>query len=177
VHVGVEANPDAKRGHRMLVHGGRSISYQYEPRTRVLSGPGSIVKLYAELDAMGKRRALVVTDAGVVRAGLLARLREVLGPRIAAVFDAVEQDSGFGIVDAAIALGRSADADVVVSLGGGSCIDTAKTAAVGLANGRNPVAIVVPCHRVIGSDGSMTGYGGGLDRKRFLLALEQGSGA
>jgi len=45
--------------------------------------------------------------------------------------------------------------------------------AVGLANGRNPIAIVVPCHRVIGSDGSLTGYGGGLDRKRFLLALER----
>jgi methylated-DNA-[protein]-cysteine S-methyltransferase len=44
---------------------------------------------------------------------------------------------------------------------------------VGLANGRNPVAIVVPCHRVIGADGSLTGYGGGMDRKRFLLALEQ----
>lgn len=46
--------------------------------------------------------------------------------------------------------------------------------AVGLANGRNPLAIVVPCHRVIGADGSLTGYGGGLDRKRFLLALERG---
>jgi methylated-DNA-[protein]-cysteine S-methyltransferase len=45
--------------------------------------------------------------------------------------------------------------------------------AVGLANGRNPVSIVVPCHRVIGADGSLTGYGGGLDRKRFLLSLEQ----
>jgi methylated-DNA-[protein]-cysteine S-methyltransferase len=45
--------------------------------------------------------------------------------------------------------------------------------AVGLANGRNPIAIVVPCHRVIGSDGSLTGYGGGLDRKQFLLGLEQ----
>ena len=45
--------------------------------------------------------------------------------------------------------------------------------AVGLANGRNPVSIVVPCHRVIGADGSLTGYGGGIDRKRFLLALEQ----
>lgn len=44
--------------------------------------------------------------------------------------------------------------------------------AVGLANGRNPVSIVVPCHRVIGSNGSLTGYGGGLDRKRFLLDLE-----
>ncbi len=44
--------------------------------------------------------------------------------------------------------------------------------AVGLANGANPVAIVVPCHRVIGADGSLTGYGGGLDRKRWLLAHE-----
>jgi len=44
--------------------------------------------------------------------------------------------------------------------------------AVGLANGKNPIALVIPCHRVIGSDGSLTGYGGGLDRKRFLLELE-----
>jgi methylated-DNA-[protein]-cysteine S-methyltransferase len=45
--------------------------------------------------------------------------------------------------------------------------------AVGLANGKNPVSIVVPCHRVIGADGRLTGYGGGLDRKSFLLGLEQ----
>jgi methylated-DNA-[protein]-cysteine S-methyltransferase len=44
--------------------------------------------------------------------------------------------------------------------------------AVGLANGRNPVGIIVPCHRVVGSTGAMTGYGGGVDRKRTLLALE-----
>jgi methylated-DNA-[protein]-cysteine S-methyltransferase len=45
--------------------------------------------------------------------------------------------------------------------------------AVGLANGSNPVGIVVPCHRVIGADGSLTGYGGGVERKRWLLAHEQ----
>jgi len=44
--------------------------------------------------------------------------------------------------------------------------------AVGLANGSNPIAVIIPCHRVIGADGSLTGYGGGLDRKRTLLALE-----
>ena len=44
--------------------------------------------------------------------------------------------------------------------------------AVGAANGRNPIAIVVPCHRVIGANGTLTGYGGGLDRKRVLLDLE-----
>ncbi|MGV9250008.1 methylated-DNA--[protein]-cysteine S-methyltransferase [Streptomyces sp. NPDC003697] len=47
--------------------------------------------------------------------------------------------------------------------------------AVGLANGRNPVGIVVPCHRVIGATGSLTGYGGGLDRKRRLLDFERGT--
>ncbi|MFE4533536.1 methylated-DNA--[protein]-cysteine S-methyltransferase [Streptomyces scopuliridis] len=44
--------------------------------------------------------------------------------------------------------------------------------AVGLANGKNPVGIIVPCHRVIGSTGSLTGYGGGLDRKQRLLVFE-----
>ncbi len=45
--------------------------------------------------------------------------------------------------------------------------------AVGLANGRNPISVIVPCHRVIGANGSLTGYGGGLRRKRTLLALER----
>ena len=44
--------------------------------------------------------------------------------------------------------------------------------AVGMANGRNPISIVVPCHRVIGTDGKLTGYAGGVERKRFLLQLE-----
>lgn len=46
--------------------------------------------------------------------------------------------------------------------------------AVGLANGRNPVSIVVPCHRVVGSSGAITGYGGGVERKQTLLDLERG---
>src|SRR5262245_57068248 len=45
--------------------------------------------------------------------------------------------------------------------------------AVGLANGRNPIGIIVPCHRVIGADGTLTGYGGGLDRKKWLLEHEK----
>ena len=44
--------------------------------------------------------------------------------------------------------------------------------AVGLANGKNPIGIIIPCHRVVGADGSLTGYGGGLDRKQQLLDLE-----
>jgi methylated-DNA-[protein]-cysteine S-methyltransferase len=49
--------------------------------------------------------------------------------------------------------------------------------AVGRANGRNPVAVVVPCHRVIGSDGSLTGYAGGIEMKRALLDLERAAAA
>lgn len=48
-----------------------------------------------------------------------------------------------------------------------------KSRAVGLANGRNPVSIIVPCHRVIGASGALTGFGGGLDIKAYLLQLEQ----
>lgn len=47
--------------------------------------------------------------------------------------------------------------------------------AVGLANGRNPVSVIVPCHRVVGANGTLTGYGGGTHRKRWLLDLEQGA--
>ncbi|MCX4820332.1 methylated-DNA--[protein]-cysteine S-methyltransferase [Streptomyces sp. NBC_01142] len=50
----------------------------------------------------------------------------------------------------------------------------AASRAVGLANGKNPIGIIVPCHRVIGSTGSLIGYGGGLDRKQRLLAHERG---
>jgi len=52
--------------------------------------------------------------------------------------------------------------------------DAKASRAVGLANGRNPISIIVPCHRVVGSTGSLTGYGGGIERKRWLLAHESG---
>ena len=52
--------------------------------------------------------------------------------------------------------------------------DPGAARAVGLANGKNPLPVIVPCHRVIGADGSLTGFGGGLDRKRRLLELEAG---
>ena len=47
--------------------------------------------------------------------------------------------------------------------------------AVGLANGKNPISIIVPCHRVVGATGSLTGYGGGLPRKQYLLDFESGN--
>jgi methylated-DNA-[protein]-cysteine S-methyltransferase len=52
-------------------------------------------------------------------------------------------------------------------------LTNASSRAVGLANGRNPIPIVIPCHRVIGANGTLTGYAGGLERKQLLLGLEQ----
>ena len=68
----------------------------------------------------------------------------------------------------AVAPGHTACySDIALSIGAPSAVR-----AVGAANGANPVAIVVPCHRIIGRAGSLTGYGGGLDRKRWLLRHE-----
>lgn len=60
--------------------------------------------------------------------------------------------------------------DLAASLG-----DRSMAQAVGSANGRNPISIIVPCHRVVGADGSLVGYAGGLERKQFLLELENPS--
>lgn len=57
--------------------------------------------------------------------------------------------------------------DIAKSIG-----NPAACRAVGLANGRNPIAIIIPCHRIIGTNGKLVGYGGGLDRKKTLLSLE-----
>ncbi|UDY22696.1 methylated-DNA--[protein]-cysteine S-methyltransferase [Nocardioides sp. Kera G14] len=62
-------------------------------------------------------------------------------------------------------------ADIARRLG----MTAAASRAVGLANGRNPIPIVIGCHRIIGADGSLTGYAGGLERKQALLALESNS--
>jgi methylated-DNA-[protein]-cysteine S-methyltransferase len=71
-----------------------------------------------------------------------------------------------------VGYGRTASyGQIAVRLG----LTPAASRAVGLANGSNPIPIVIPCHRVIGADGTLTGYAGGLDRKRLLLQLEQGA--
>ena len=54
--------------------------------------------------------------------------------------------------------------------------DWSSARAVGVANARNPIAIIIPCHRIIGAGGDLTGYAGGLDRKKWLLDMESGQG-
>jgi acyl-CoA reductase-like NAD-dependent aldehyde dehydrogenase/alcohol dehydrogenase class IV len=142
VHVATEADPDAKRGHRLLVSRGRRLGYESDAPPRIVSGPGSVARLSSELYTLGKQRALVLTDAGVTAAGLMARVRNALGDHIAAVFDQIPQDSGLHVIDAAAALGRDHGVDCVVSFGGGSVIDTGKAVCVALAEGLRAIETI-----------------------------------
>jgi alcohol dehydrogenase class IV len=131
-HIGTEGDPDAKMGPKLVLKRKRSIAYEYEPTTRIISGPGSVARLTGELAEMKKERVLLLTDAGVVKAGLVDRVKDAVGSRLAAVFTEVPQDSGLDVIDRAAALGREHDVDCVMSVGGGSVIDTAKATVVAI---------------------------------------------
>jgi len=106
--------------------------------------------------------------------GLVSRIRDYFAGELSAI-DGIETDGGGTDFQRKVwAELRRIPTGVTISyaelarrLG-----DPKATRAVGTANGRNPISIVVPCHRVIGADGSLTGYGGGVDRKRWLLVHE-----
>jgi acyl-CoA reductase-like NAD-dependent aldehyde dehydrogenase/alcohol dehydrogenase class IV len=131
-HIGTEGDPDAKMGPRLVLKRKRSIAYEYEPTTRIISGPGSVSRLTGELAEQRKERILLITDAGVMKAGLVERVKDAIGSRLAAIFSEVPQDSGLEVIDAAAELGRKHGVDAVMSVGGGSVIDTAKATVVAI---------------------------------------------
>jgi alcohol dehydrogenase class IV len=135
VHIGTEGDADAKMGPKLVLKRKKSIGYEYEPTTRIISGPGSVSRLTGEMTDLKKERILVLTDPGVLKIGHLDRIEDALGSRIAAVFSEVPQDSGLDVIDAAAALGKKHNVDAVLSLGGGSVIDTAKATVVAITNG------------------------------------------
>jgi methylated-DNA-[protein]-cysteine S-methyltransferase len=118
----------------------------------------SDVRLEARRSASGVRRALEAYLAGDLRAIDTVRVKARGTPFQQEVWAAL----------------RTIPAGRTMSYGAlASHLNCPKAVrAVGVANGSNPIAVVVPCHRVIGADGSLTGYGGGLERKRWLLEHE-----
>jgi alcohol dehydrogenase class IV len=113
----------------------RDLSFIYNNPTRIIFGEKAVADVGVEVESLGGSRALVVTDKGVVEAGLAEVVVKALGRRCAGVFDRCVQDSGVHIVNEAAALARELKADVLVSVGGGSTIDTAKGAAILLKEG------------------------------------------
>ncbi|MFN7950103.1 MAG: aldehyde dehydrogenase family protein [bacterium] len=135
VHVGLSARPEDKIGFHLLLKEPKSATFAYSGPTRVFSGPRAVARLDLEARALGGKRVLLVSDAGVMGAGLVDRVRDVLGPRIAATVADVPQDSGLDVIDRAADVGRAAGCDLIVALGGGSVIDTAKVVGVVLSEG------------------------------------------
>ena len=106
--------------------------------------------------------------------GLVSRIRAYFAGELSAI-EGIEADGGGTDFQTRVwAELRRIPCGVTISYGelARRLGDMKAVRAVGTANGRNPISIVVPCHRVIGADGSLTGYGGGLDRKRWLLVHE-----
>lgn len=113
------------------------LSFIYKNYTRLVFGINSVRDVGAEVDQLKCSKAFIVTDKGIEEAGLVEKVEKSLGSRYAGTFDGVPQDSGFHIVNEAAEIAREAGADCLVSVGGGSVIDTAKGMAIIVSEGGN----------------------------------------
>jgi alcohol dehydrogenase class IV len=110
---------------------GTDLSFLHFSPTKVVFGAKSLAELPSEVDGLSATRALVVTDAVLAsRTDLVERVKKALGRRFAGVYSDVTPDSAVGIVDRGAARAKELEADVIVSIGGGSSIDTAKGIAI-----------------------------------------------
>jgi len=101
------------------------LSFNYISPTKVVFEVGAIREIPIQISELGTK-AVLVTDAGLIETGLVEKVKKTIGSRLAGVFSDVPQDSGMEVVEAGTDYANSIGADVVVSLGGGSVIDTAK---------------------------------------------------
>ncbi|MEW5784608.1 MAG: iron-containing alcohol dehydrogenase [Bacillota bacterium] len=113
----------------------RELSFIYNNPTRTIYGENSIRDIGMEVENLGCSRALLVTDKGVAEAGLADRVAQALGRRYAGTYDRCVQDSGVHLVNEGAAFALEKGADSLVSVGGGSTIDTAKGMAVIMKEG------------------------------------------
>jgi aldehyde dehydrogenase (NAD+) len=112
------------------------LSFNYFAPTKVIFGEGLISDLPMEVADWGSR-AVLVTDQGIIDAGLAEKVKAILGDSLAGVFSDVPQDTGMEVVDKGAEYAKSVGADVVVSLGGGSVMDTAKGMCIIMTEGGN----------------------------------------
>jgi alcohol dehydrogenase class IV len=114
----------------------QDLSFVYFGPTKIIFGNGSSTsELDSEMSAMGCSRAVIVTDPGIIKVGLLDKITKSLGGKCVGVFSDVPQDSGLDVIDRAAAFAREKGADIIISVGGGSAIDTAKGMCILLTEG------------------------------------------
>jgi aldehyde dehydrogenase (NAD+) len=135
IHIGSEGHPALRPGNRLLLSYPRTTGFGWNLPTKLTIGAGRAAAVTEEVARLGGKRVLLISDRGIEKAGLLAGVRGALGAALKASFLDVPQDSGLEVVDAAALVGREAGVDVVVSIGGGSVIDTAKATAICLGAG------------------------------------------
>jgi methylated-DNA-[protein]-cysteine S-methyltransferase len=148
----------------------------------LVAAGGKLTGLYLDGRAPARVQAALDAAAGAPSPADAAVLAEA-ARQLAEYFDGERREFGLPLTLEGTAFQRTVW-DALLRIGYGETVSYGELAdrigrpmaarAVGLANGRNPVSIIVPCHRVVGADGSLTGYGGGLGNKRRLLDLEQG---
>lgn len=113
-----------------------SLSFVYFGPTKIIFGSGSSTsELESEMSALGCSRAVVVTDQGIIKAGLAEKIIKTLGDKCVGVFSDIPQDTGIDVVNRGAAFAREKNADIVISIGGGSVIDTAKCMCILLTEG------------------------------------------
>lgn len=135
VHVSASTDQKSNFMMKMFSDDPRIPFVQYITPTLVIAGRGSLPSACREVVRLGGSRALVLTDPGVRDAGLSRRVEDALGDLCIGVFDKIAQDTDLATVDKAADLARKLAADIIVSVGGGSVIDTAKAVCVTLKNG------------------------------------------
>ncbi len=113
----------------------QDLAFIYRNYTRIVFGINTVNDVGSEVDYLKCSKAFIITDKGVKEAGLVEKVQKGLGNRFVGMFDECPQDSGFHIVSQAAEMARAAGADCLVSVGGGSCIDTAKGVAILLKEG------------------------------------------
>ena len=113
------------------------MAYQFQTPTKIISGIGSTAEIIKELNDLHAKKVLLITDPGLVQAGVAQQVVEMLKQAAVEVeiFDAVEPDPSIQVATKAAEMAKNAKANVLIALGGGSAIDTAKSAALLVTNG------------------------------------------
>ena len=135
LHVNSFASREANFTWNLFSDSPRVDFVQYISPTLVIAGHGSLAAIYKEVARLGCRRALILTDPGVRKVGLVQLVQDALVDFCVGVFDNIPPDSDLETVDAAVARARELNADCIVSVGGGSVMDTGKAVCVALKNG------------------------------------------